>query len=270
VIDWFTIAAQIVNFLILIGLLWHFLYKPIARAMDQREQKIASQLKEAERRKADAEEEAEAYRRKREEFEQQHEQLLAQAKEDAAQRRKELTRQARAEVEAKKDEWRRAVEASQKAVLDDFRRRSAEQLCTATRQVLGALANVDLEAQVIDVFTERIRVLDKSDLEALQEAVRESNKPLVVRSAFDIPEDGRQQLHTAVRKQFDGDVAVRFEDSPDLICGIELRAGGHQISWSMDDYLSGVQEDLATLLTSGLSEQSELEQTEAAQETEKA
>jgi len=49
-IDWFTVGAQIVNFLILVWLLKHFLYKPILDAIDAREKKIAAELADAERR----------------------------------------------------------------------------------------------------------------------------------------------------------------------------------------------------------------------------
>ncbi len=47
-IDWFTLIAQVINFLILVWLLRRFLYKPILKAVDEREKKIASQLKDAE------------------------------------------------------------------------------------------------------------------------------------------------------------------------------------------------------------------------------
>jgi F-type H+-transporting ATPase subunit b len=50
-IDWFTVCAQIVNFLVLVALLKHFLYGPILRAMDAREQTIADRLAEAEQRR---------------------------------------------------------------------------------------------------------------------------------------------------------------------------------------------------------------------------
>ena len=43
-IDWFTVAAQIVNFLILVYLLKRFLYGPLIRAMDAREKRIADEL----------------------------------------------------------------------------------------------------------------------------------------------------------------------------------------------------------------------------------
>ncbi len=47
-IDWLTVIAQIVNFLILVWLLKRFLYQPVINAMDQREQRIAERLQKAE------------------------------------------------------------------------------------------------------------------------------------------------------------------------------------------------------------------------------
>ena len=47
-INWFTVCAQAVNFLILVWLLKRFLYKPILHAIDEREKGIATQLAQAE------------------------------------------------------------------------------------------------------------------------------------------------------------------------------------------------------------------------------
>jgi F-type H+-transporting ATPase subunit b len=41
-IDWFTVGAQALNFLILVWLLKRFLYKPILDAIDAREKRIAA------------------------------------------------------------------------------------------------------------------------------------------------------------------------------------------------------------------------------------
>jgi F-type H+-transporting ATPase subunit b len=62
-IDYFTTFSQIINFMVLVFLLRHFLYRPVIKAMDEREQKIASRLKEADQKKAEAEQAAESYRK---------------------------------------------------------------------------------------------------------------------------------------------------------------------------------------------------------------
>ena len=46
-IDWLTVAAQIINFLVLIWLLQRFLYRPITNAMARREARIEERLSDA-------------------------------------------------------------------------------------------------------------------------------------------------------------------------------------------------------------------------------
>ena len=43
-IDWFTVGAQALNFIILVWLLKRFLYKPILDAVDAREKRVATCL----------------------------------------------------------------------------------------------------------------------------------------------------------------------------------------------------------------------------------
>ena len=53
-IDWFTVGAQALNFLILVWLMKRFLYKPVLHAIDEREKRIAAELADAAAQKADA------------------------------------------------------------------------------------------------------------------------------------------------------------------------------------------------------------------------
>lgn len=46
-IDWKLIIAQIINFLILLGVLYKFLYKPVLNFLDQRSKKISNSLEKA-------------------------------------------------------------------------------------------------------------------------------------------------------------------------------------------------------------------------------
>ena len=56
-IDWFTVGAQALNFLILVWLMKRFLYKPILAAIDAREKRIAAELADADAKKAEAQKE---------------------------------------------------------------------------------------------------------------------------------------------------------------------------------------------------------------------
>ena len=60
-IDWFTVFAQIINFLILIFLLKRFLYGPITRAMEERKKKIATAIEQADSAKKKAKQHSESW-----------------------------------------------------------------------------------------------------------------------------------------------------------------------------------------------------------------
>ncbi len=96
-IDYFTIFAQIINFLILVFLLRHFLYRPVTKLMEEREQKIVSRLQEIEEKKSEAEKELESYRKMSQELSNKREELLAKASREAQVLEADLMKKAREE-----------------------------------------------------------------------------------------------------------------------------------------------------------------------------
>src|ERR1039457_7200635 len=94
-IDWFTVLAQVVNFLILVWLLKRFLYRPILDAIDAREKRIAKELADAEAKK-----ERDEFQHKNEEFEQQRAALLSKATDEAKADRQRLLDEARKAADA--------------------------------------------------------------------------------------------------------------------------------------------------------------------------
>src|ERR1700685_1511369 len=98
-IDWFTVGAQAVNFLILVWLLKRFLYKPILDAIDQREKGIAGHLAEAEAKTSEAEQDRDDLQRKNETFDRQRDSLMQKAADEAGAERKRLLDEARKDAD---------------------------------------------------------------------------------------------------------------------------------------------------------------------------
>ena len=99
-IDWFTVGAQVVNFLILVWLLKHFLYKPILDAIDAREKRIAAELADADKRKVESEKERTDFEDKNKVFDEQRGALLGKARDEAKAERERLIDQAKKDAES--------------------------------------------------------------------------------------------------------------------------------------------------------------------------
>jgi len=109
-VDWLTVSAQWVNFLILMWLLRRFLYRPVIRAMDRRQQTIDARIEEAGQKSLQAEQEAEQYRNKLSELEVHRSHLIAAARKAADSEREKLVEHARDEIKVMAAQWRREVE----------------------------------------------------------------------------------------------------------------------------------------------------------------
>ena len=237
-IDWLTVIAQIVNFLILVWLLQRFLYRPVIEAMERREQRIASRLQEAKQREQDAAEKVQEYEARRLELEQTRQQRFNEAEEAAEEKRKALLEKAREETANKHRQWQAQVEQEQQHFLKELRNYSIEAIQKIGRRTLANLANSDLETQIIQVFLQRLKSLDN----ATRKTLHQTQGPIRVNSAFDLDVGTKGRITRAIHELINESVEVEYGRSADLLCGIELRGGDHQIGWSLADHLDHLDE----------------------------
>ena len=247
-IDWFTVAAQAVNFLILVWLLKHFLYQPILDAIDAREKRIAAELADADAKKAEAKKERDAFQHKNDEFDQQRAALLSQATVEAKAERQRLLNEARSEADALSTKRQDALKREQQGLNDEITRRTREEVFAIARKTLSDLAGTSLEERMSEVFSRRLRTLNDDAKEDLAEALNTASAPALVRSAFDLPAEQRAAIQQTLNETFPGEVQVRFETAPEVISGIELTANGRKIAWSIADYLASLEKSVGELL----------------------
>lgn len=243
-IDWITVSAQIINFLILVWLLKRFLYGPVVRAMDRREERIAQRLEEARDRETEAGQQAESYAQRRRELDERRDELLAEAREEAADEKKRLVDEARAEADEAREKWLRQLEREKDAFADDLRRDIAAVFRKVADKALGELADRGLEEQMAARFVGRLEALDEETLETLGSA----EDGLRVTSAAPLEPNVRSRLTRALHEHVAEDAEVAYEESNTLLCGIVLHGGGLRIGWSLADSLEDFDEQVRDLL----------------------
>jgi F-type H+-transporting ATPase subunit b len=247
-IDWFTVSAQVFNFLILVWLLKHFLYKPILHAIDARERRIAKELADADSTKSEAEKEREKFHKKNEAFDRQREELLSKAKDEIKAERQRLLDEARQAADALRAKRQDALKREQQGLNDEITRRTREEVFAIARKTLADLAGTTLEERMSDVFIRRLRELNNEAKEDLAKALKISSDPVLVHSAFDLSSEQQSAIQHALNQTFSAEIQVRFETAPDVISGIELTANGRKVAWSIADYLASLEKSVGELL----------------------
>jgi F-type H+-transporting ATPase subunit b len=239
-IDWLTVAAQIVNFLILVWLLKRFLYRPVLDAMTRREERIAARLAEAAQREDDAENSAREYREKSEALEQARNEKIEEAREAADLERRSLLDKARHEIDEQREKWHDALRREHEDLRKTLEREVIESAVNISRRALADLADADLEDGIIRTLLRRLQNLPKEKRDLFAEA----SEPLRLSSSFDLDQETRERLREALATS--AELEYRRDDG--LLCGIAVIGGGHKLEWNVAEYLDDIDTRVHDLL----------------------
>ncbi len=237
-IDWFTVVAQIINFLLLVALMKHFLYGRLVRAIDEREKRIAERLAEAEDKNREAELQIQQVRARTIEQERQRDQMIAQAQREADEQRGQMLQTARESVRKLEAKWHEELDREKKAFLEEIRRRAGDEILTIVRRALADLACSDVQQCAVQVFLEKLRSFDAAALGEM------TGGELRVLSAIDLPEETRGQVRQVLESRLGKQVDLQFVRTPGMTWGIELRGGGRRMGWTADSYVECLEESL--------------------------
>lgn len=248
-IDWFTVGAQLLNFLILVWLMKRFLYQPILAAIDAREQRIATELADAAAKQAESEQASEAFRHKNAVFEQQRATLLSQAVEEAKVQRQRILEEANQAADNLSAKRREALDQERQRLNDELALRTRDEVFAIVRKTLADLACVSLEARMSEVLVQRLQDLDNTTRDDLVSALTLGSDPLRVSSAFELPPPQRRAIQAALEALFSAEIQIRFETAPQLLSGIELSANGYKLGWNITHYLTAMEKSVGELLS---------------------
>jgi F-type H+-transporting ATPase subunit b len=246
-IDWFTVGAQALNFLVLVWLLKRYLYHPVLAAIDAREKQIAGTIAEAASQRTAAEQERSTWTTKNSSFESERETLLAAARHAADVEREGLLTKARADSDTLRAKEIAAAQDDQERLGQELARSARTEVLAIAGKVLGDLADVSLEERIVELFARRLHDMDASAKKSLEAAFLKATE-VTVASTFALSDGQRATLQTAIDQALSRPTSVRFDILSDLLCGIQLSAGGEQVAWSIADYLGALDQKVETLL----------------------
>jgi len=244
-INWFTVIAQVLNFLVLVWLMKRYLYKPILDAIDEREKKIEDQLADAKTKKAEAKSEQDEFSKKNQVFDKEKKEMMDKAiAETNAQRQKLLE-------EAKNDAGvlQAKLEKTSKEMQDDLNHKIAQktgqEVFAITRKALADLAGLSFEEQSVNIFIKRLNELKETEKEQFIKAFKSDTIPVLVRSAFKLPDEQQTEIKNAASKILSEKTHFEFKIAPEIIGGIEISTKGYKLAWSISEYLNSFEKNIA-------------------------
>jgi len=243
-INWFTVIAQVVNFLILVWLLRRFLYKPILDAIDQRENKINSQLNEAEAKQAEAIKAKEEFIHKNNLFDQQKEERMNSVVYEVKETKSKLLEEARSEANILRKKLEATYKAMQESAHGEIAQMTQQEVFDIARKTLADLSTVSLEEQATLVFISKLKDLNTKEREQFIEAFNTDDPSILVQSTFGLSDQMQSNIKAALNEILGIETTIQFQISPNLISGIELSTSGYKVAWSIAEYINSMENNI--------------------------
>ncbi len=239
-IDWFTVFAQIVNFLVLVWLLKKLLYKPILNAIEKRENLVKSQLTLAEATMKDAQEKSDLLSQEKSDFEKRKQLEFDKAIDSAESIKASLIEDTKKELEALSLKQQVRLKEDEHTFTKDLIKKTQKEVFAIARKALSDLASENLENHIAVKLIQTIETLGQEEREALINALNSSDQGISVRSSLELSNTVKMQISHTFNKILSTEVKLEFDIKPDLVCGIEIVTNGYKLSWNIDEYVSAI------------------------------
>jgi len=156
-----TLLAQIINFAILLGLMYLVAYKPIMRMFDERSRKIRESMEQTEFIKEQAAHAEEEVKKQLEAAGKEGQEVIARAVRTGEEVRREAKQEARQEAESLIARARVEIQRERDDAIDELRKEFADLTILAASKVIDRSLDKKAHRQLIDKVLEESTTLKK-------------------------------------------------------------------------------------------------------------
>ena len=234
------LITQIVNFVLLVLVLYGVAWKPISRMLDKRRETIAKGLEDARvaaEARANAEKEAEAILAK---AQQQANELVQQATTRAEKLERDLLAEAEKEAQGQRHAALAEVEQEKLMILGELRSQVPALAIAAAQKVIGETLDERRQHALIAEFFSGVK---GGKVVALEDQALAGQTAEVI-SALPLTEDEQGVVRKEILGKMGAGAQIGFRVDPAILGGLVIRSGGRMVDASVAGKLEGLRRSL--------------------------
>jgi len=236
-IDWWTLALQGVNFLLLVWLLWRFLYRPVKQVIEKRKELAEQAFAEADRQKKEADEARQRFETDRAALGQERQDLLKKAHDDLDAERRKVLDEAEKQADRLLVEARESIARERDAALKDIREQVAALAHDMAAGLLGKLGSANVSAPFLEEIAGHLEALPAEERARLRKDLAAQNPVAKIVTAAALSKDEQGRWIERISAAIGQDVRADFATDPAILGGAELHFAHAVLRFTWADQL---------------------------------
>jgi F-type H+-transporting ATPase subunit b len=231
-IDWWTLGFQFVNVAVLVWLLAHFFWKPVAAMIEARRAAAAKLIADAEASQAAARDAQAEIAATRAGFAAEHDRVLADARRAAEVLKARLAKEAQADADRiRADAMASAAERAKQAE-KAWGERAADLAVAIAGKLLAPQDGRAVRARFLDGLVAQLNALPDAE----RGAATAPEAELTATTAAPLEADEEALARSRITQALGGSPRIAFATDPTLLSGLELAGPGFTVrnSWRAD------------------------------------
>lgn len=243
-IDWWTLALQAINFLVLVWLLSRFLFKPVRESIEKRRALASEKLADADAQKAAAQAALQEYDADREALAKEEQALLGQIRREQEAETKKIVEKAREQAAEILEESRQKIAEERQRSVAEVRAEIADLAVEMAQNLLRQFGSPFSNSRAREVLLNRLKTMSADEKKRLEKELSSEGGCLQVVTAPPLAANEKKQWSNELTSIFGKKFATEFVTDPDIIGGVELRLPHTVFKLTWTDYLRKLAEQL--------------------------
>jgi F-type H+-transporting ATPase subunit b len=251
-LNWSTFVLEIVNFLILVWILKHFLYKPVLAVIARRQAAINKSMSDAEAMQTDARQLQQKYSSRLQNWDEERQRAREALSRELETERSRQMAELQNELKQESEKARVAEQRRHEDVTRKLEETALLQSAGFASRLLQQAAGPDVEIRLAELLISGLNSLPEERIAHLRSSNEQAPHAILVVSVFPLESELRQQLEQALLKVSGPGFPLQYEQDASLLAGLRITIGAWVLGVNLHDELKGFMEFAPLLSDSDL------------------
>jgi len=237
-LNWSTFILEIINFLVLVWILKHFLYRPVLDIIARRREGIEKAMADAQELNTQAHDLQQQYENRLADWEGEKQKAREALSQEIDTERKRRMQELEAGLQQERDKAKLAESRRQEEAQRKAEETALAQAAGFAARLLKGLSGPDLEARLLDMLLQQLPLMEAAQVQRL----RQSGGVVEVCSAYPLDEARRRTVEQALEQLLGSKASVNYVQQQALLAGLRITIGAWVLGANLEDELKGFAE----------------------------
>jgi len=257
-IDWATIAFQVINFLVLAGALYYFVFRPMTRRVQERRAEKQEMMRQIREDRQEAERLRETLEEHLSEVEAEADEIITEAQKRAEAERQQMLEDVGQDIEEMLVDAREDVEQMRQQAVDEFHDELIDAILDIGADVIRQAAPSAVHDALVAQLGDRIWEMGREEMErvrAFRRSLGERTPTAHVTTAKPLRSEQQGELARTLTALADRNVDIQMETDPSLAAGMQVRLADIVVDNSVAGRLDELREQTSQALRERLTDE---------------